>query len=286
MILDDEIRQVHEKYWDTEKQAAALIPSVILVEGDDDRNVVEGMLERKTRHWEQWIKIVVAGGRKQVIQRIGPNSTFPNAYGLVDRDTWSDDEVNAQRKKNPRLHVTAGWCIENLFFQPDFLQRFDARIADAVAAERESWLRAGAFWYALQRVREAHQLWYETLEWSKHYGTPHPDLDFSSPQKLVETLTQRVPVKLCNDVRLDFKDVANTFEQRLDFVLKLPLAQQWQVGIHGKCAFDQLLKPLLDRFLPPQDPKGRRMTWREKLAETPALGRPAPLDELLALVPP
>ncbi len=283
MKLDDEIRKVHDKYWDTEQQAARQT-AVLLVEGDDDRDVVEGMISRRAPYWDQRLKIVVAGGRRTVIQRMGLQSTFPAAYGLVDRDTWSNDEVDAQRANNARLYFTEGWCIENIFLRPDFLRQYDARIAEMVAAERESWVRAGAFWWTVQRVREAQQGWQERLEWSKYYGAPHPNLEFSSQHALMQTLAQRIPDSVCKDVRLDFAAIAETFQMRLEYVLNLPVIHQWQVGVHGKCVFEKVLKPLLEIRHTPRNQQDSKISWRGKLALHPALGRPAPFDELMAIL--
>ncbi len=277
MKLDDEIRQVREKYWETEKQAAAQMPVVLLVEGDDDRDIVEEVLARRARYWDQRVKIVVAGGRAQVIQRMRPGSTFPNAYGFVDRDTWSVGEVNTQRRQNnDRLYVTEGWCMENLFFRPDFLQKFNPQISGIVDSHRDSWLRAGAFWWATQRAREAQQTWQETLQWSRYYGTPHPDLDLSSSERLEKSLTQCIPAPVREDVRLDFNAIAGAFEKRMNDVLKLIKSQQWQIGVHGKCAFEKILVPLLETHYPRQDPDKSPKNWRKELASHSEFGRPGP----------
>ena len=160
--LNRDLQQVHDTYWQNQVLAANR-KSVLLVEGDDDRDVVETFLARRSRTFEARVRVVPAGGRARVLSRM--KNTFPDAYGLVDRDTWDEAKV---RGEYPRLYVTAGWCLENTFLGPDALRRYGAGVVATLAAERERWVRAGALWWTLQRVREAQQGWQEALDWS--YG--------------------------------------------------------------------------------------------------------------------
>lgn len=46
--LDESLRKAHESYWDAEVQAARG-KSVVLVEGDDDRRVIEEIFRQRKR---------------------------------------------------------------------------------------------------------------------------------------------------------------------------------------------------------------------------------------------
>lgn len=277
--LDKQIQAVHERYWDEQKQRGAK-KTVVLVEGDDDRSVVEALLTRRRATWETRVSVSVAGGRRQVLSRIGDHDRFPNAYGLVDRDTWSDREVDEQRKAAPNLFVTAGWCLENMFLDPGWLKAFDGAVAARVAAQREAWVRAGALWWTLQRVREGQQLWQEKLGWD--YGRPRDDLDTSAADKLAASLERRVPESVRRGSRFDLDAVKNDFDLRCREVLEMPEKAQWQVGVHGKAAFADVLVPALNAA------RGYHQSaavWRTDLAaqvDPPA----APFDGLLAMLLP
>jgi hypothetical protein len=263
--LDREIGALHGRYWDSEQQAARG-KQVLLVEGDDDRDVVEAILRQRRTTWETRVRVVVAGGRTRVRERA---DFFPHAQLLVDRDTWTDDEI----PRADNLHVTAGWCLENLFLAPEFLHTIDPRIAATVAASRDSWVRAGALWWTLQRTIEAQQRWKTILGGT--YGALHQSLDLQSAATLRDTLAARIPEHIRVAASLDLDLLAATFEARLQQILALPESRQWQLGVHGKEAFRHLLHPAL------QQAHGRR-NWRVELASR--LDRPPPFDTLLPLL--
>jgi hypothetical protein len=272
--LEPKIQSVHNTYWSNEQEAARG-KTVVLVEGDDDRDVLDPIFRERSPTWETRIRIVVAGGRSHVLARL--KSTFPHALGLVDRDTWDDNEFALhQAETSNRLFATEGWCIENIFLNPSWLETYDRQIAARVASERERWVRAGALWWTLQRTREAQQKWQDQLGWS--YGSPRDDLDLASPQNLViDSLSRRIPEEVQRAARFDLEAVAETFVKRRDEILALPEATQWQIGVHGKRAFNELLVPAL------QAVRGQQ-NWRVELARS--IGRPAPLDALIAVLLP
>lgn len=262
MRLDDEIRLIHERYWETELQSA-LNKSVILVEGDDDLSVLSAMLTRRRRTWTTRIRVIAAGGRKQVFKA---RSRFKDPFLLVDRDTWTDDEIESHRREVPGLYVTSGWCLENLFLDPEFLADFDSRVRDDLERVRDLWLRAGALWWTLQRAREAQQATWEQIGWTA-YGAPRADRNPSSAREFLDLVG--------TPGGYDFEALAHQFEARLQAVQSLDLRDQWRLGVHGKSAFAKLLEPSLRQH-------HERRDWRVALTER--LGRPSPLDEVMALL--
>ena len=276
MDIDREIQGVHDRYWDVQSQRA-LGKTVLLVEGDDDRIVIEGILNARRRTWQTSVSVSVAGGRKQVLSRLSDHR-FRHAYGLIDRDTWTRVEVTEQMREHPNLYVTEGWCIENLFLDPAWLEERYPSSASRIAPERERWVRAGALWWTLQRAREGQQRWQEALRWT--YGEPRADIDTSSPEALTGALVQAISQQTRDAARFDVDAIAETFDRRCREVLALPQHEQWRVGVHGKVAFTQLLVPAL--------PQGAyQMSATDRLVDlADHLGRPPPFDRLVALLLP
>ena len=83
------VDDLRESYWETQV-AAAENKTVLLVEGDDDRDVLEAFLARRSATFQTRVRVVPAGGRERVLQRM--KTSFPRAFALVDRDTWTDVE--------------------------------------------------------------------------------------------------------------------------------------------------------------------------------------------------
>ena len=88
------VDDLHESYWEAQV-AAAENKTVLLVEGDDDRDVLETFLARRSATFQTRVRVVPAGGRKHVLRRM--KTSFPDALALVDRDTWTDGEVAARQ---------------------------------------------------------------------------------------------------------------------------------------------------------------------------------------------
>ena len=273
--LDREVQKLHDDYWEDQKRFADR-KTVLLVEGDDDRDILETFLERRLPTFSTRVRVIPAGGRSRVLRRLEltfPQNAHPNAYGFVDRDTWTDQDVVALKSADPRLFVTKGWCLENAFFLPDSLGRCNAAVRQRITAERERWVLAGALWWALQRMREAQQMWQEALEWS--YGSPRADLDLRSANTLAESLKRKIPEAMRRSASVDVDAAAEAFTARCTEVLALPEDEQWQTGVHGKCALRDLLAPA--QGVTPA-------ALRQDLAEQ--IERPAPIDELIAILLP
>lgn len=266
--VDEQINRLRDSYWEEETRAAAN-KTVVLVEGDDDKRVLEALLRRRSRTFETRVRVVAAGGRKQVLAAA---SRFPRSpvHLLVDRDTWTEQDI-AQHAR-PELYVTAGWCLENLFLEPAFLHAYDPRVATAIAAARESWVRAGAFWWTLQRMRERQQRWHEAL--GGVFGAPHPSLAVGTAHELTVALSKLLNAADLADADLDLASFARDYERCLAELLALPEAEQWR-HVHGKTAFKLLLVPTLETGRSHQD-------WRVALTQHIAFPPPAPFDGLLA----
>lgn len=261
MRFDREIERIHQKYWDAEVQAA-IGKTVLLVEGEDDRAVVESVLDAFVRGWAARFRVVAAGSAKNVFRK---RTLFSNRYLLIDRDTQTDAEIAALRHDEGALYVTDGWCLENIFLDPHFVAAFgDASLTNQLERERERWVRAGALWWTLQRAREASQRWWDSLWAGGHYGRPREGCDPTSAEDFRALFAAIAPLNV------DIERLAVDFAGRLDEVLKMSPVEQWRVGVHGKAAFKHFFE-------------GSR--WdRRSLASRLAHPFPPPLGELIALV--
>lgn len=273
-----------EGYW-TEERAISRHKVAVLVEGDDDKELLEAVLSSRMKTWATSVHVIAAGGRNKVLKRLQKLSAdgdgtiqFPDGYGLVDRDTWSDAEVAAQRKAlDERLYVTAGWCMESIFLDPVWLNAQFPDAAKQLAAERERWVRAGALWWVLQRTRDAQQVWQEKLPWN--YGKPLERVDYSSGAAVGAALKQRIPDAVRRDASFDLEAIGERYQSRCEEILGLTESEQWRLGVHGKAAFKELLLPTLQQGGTPQPDN-----WLVELAKQLKRPLPPPIDELVGLL--
>ena len=75
---------------------------------------------------------------------------------------------------------------------------------------------------------------------------------------------------------INLEAIAQQFEQRCAYILAMSEQDQWRVGVHGKTAFTQLLKPALKKRRPSQQDS----TWRLELAKLLPKPLPSPLEQL------
>ena len=240
---------------------AARGKKVVVVEGDDDRSFLEGVLNRVMhRRWQARIAVVVAEGRGRVLDWTGPQGYFAGHFGLVDRDTWTNAEVRAHQHDRPFLFVTSGWCLENLVLERAALGELGAPLAQVLHDALPAWRAAGARWWVLHRWRSALAPWWSRLG---AYGAPSPAV-----QALDEA---RLRADLFGDVqRADLIALVAQWTQREQALVALPPAEQWRSGIHGKAALQALLAPTLSQRWPGQD-RSQALGASLELGDDPAL---------------
>ena len=117
-MLSEQIQATRLSYWEREREAARNT-TALLVEGDDDKAVLEALMRRRNPAFPSQVTVVVAGSRKNVLAAAG---FFPNhaIHLLIDRDIWSDQEIEAERRRQAPtpLHVTSGWCLRTSSWPP------------------------------------------------------------------------------------------------------------------------------------------------------------------------
>lgn len=278
------VESARDSHWDAQHQRL-LHKNVILVEGPDDRLVLELLLQQRRPTWSARVGVVALGGRTAVLRALedralpGGRSLSGMVVGLVDRDLWDESEVReAVAERGETLYVTRGWCLENDRLSESVLRAtlsgaFVQQLLADLEAARESWVRAGAWWRTFQRRREA--LFSDVADWSE-YGAPPSSLDLSEP----ETLEPQLRSKIGQDVlALWPRELARETREAMDRFLVAPVEDQWARHVHGKAAFRRLLLQRLRRSDAPEEP---RVGWRRTLARQ-LLSRP-PFDALLGVV--
>lgn len=272
--MRDEVEARQSRYWDDEQKRCAG-KKVVLVEGDDDRDVLEALLAATDVAWPTRAAVVVAGSRARLMSRL--LTTFPSAIGLIDRDVWTDQELAAETASlAPRLFATNGWCLENMFLVSRTAGESPA-LDQALEAVREEWIRAGAFWWTLQRTREAFNTWQEHVGWN--YGSLKPDMNLESHAKLVASLDARIPKAVRRAAGLDLHQIGDAYVARLKEVKGWSPQDQWLRGVHGKSAFSAILVPWLNQGHAARNAR----SWLIHRASVLA-APPAPLDAILAAI--
>lgn len=304
-FLEDTLKKARNDHWDSEAQAAAG-KSVVLVEGDDDRLVIEAALKARRPSALNRVAVVPMGGRDKVLEALAGEVVAPGAakgarfqeasvgvFAIVDRDVWTHEEVIARRAANHnRLFVTEGWCMENHLFDPDVLRGVVAEVlpdsteADlalrSILTELESlrvgWVQAGAFWRVLQGRRDHLHEGLNQIFGERKYGAR---LDFDAleasawPQNIVARLGAFDGAPF--DPAALHKAIAE--QARTDGMLAPE--QQWLTAVHGKQAFRLTLQETLKKTLKSRREKEQ---WLEILGRL--IHRRTPFVELFSLLLP
>lgn len=229
-------------HWDQIRQASRN-RRLLLVEGDDDKAVVEELLRTRDPVWERAVYVAAAGDRDKVLNKLGRH---PEIFGLVDRDVWDVGETAARVATSPNLLVTSGWCMENHFCDPNTLEAAFALPAGAIQASLAGvvagWLSHGAIWWTLQRLR--HRI-----------GSAFPPVDFGHPDKDpcdaggdAQVLRRRLDTYEALVKTSGTDSVVQAIRDRHREVMALPDPAKIEQGIHGKRFFVEAVAPMLGRL--------------------------------------
>lgn len=97
----------------------ALGKKVVVVEGMSDGKAFESIFERKFKkigkNFEDIYHLADVGGKGMVLKALKKE---PDWIGIIDRDTWDDDRIAREKKKNPNLLVLERYSIENYMIIP------------------------------------------------------------------------------------------------------------------------------------------------------------------------
>ena len=270
---------ISENHWKDVKEACRG-KTVVLVEGEDDKQVLEALFALRRSRWEVGVAIVAAGNRHEVLKRLAEPTTFRHTLGFIDRDVWTDEEVARTRARFPdRLFVTAGWCLESHYLNGSQSALLPADVWAQLQDEREAWIRAGALYWTLQRRFDACAKLRDIVGWD--YGKPHPDLDPADEVNLAAQLQRKLSEREPHwEAQVDFTSasLAAACAERYQTVAAWSTERQWLQGLHGKYFFEGQVGPALERH------HHRQGNWRVELVKEWQRPYPEPFDEFLAVL--
>lgn len=234
-----------------QQQVVATGVRVLVVEGEDDRMVVESILDKTAPGtWALSWCVGVAHGKQNVLRIVDDQTTW---LGLVDRDEWSENGANqaaADPARVGRLFVLPRFCMESYFIQPDELwtalplpQRSSVAggvptLEASIDGNLNSWRRHGALWHAVN------PLW----DGLRALGFKEALLDLHNAQN------DRVIQNTLRDWHhfLDPTRVFSEFQNNLAAARAAGAQEQFRKWIHGKQFFRREIVPALNSLIGPK----------------------------------
>jgi hypothetical protein len=258
-----------EPSWLQEIEDLAGGRSVLLVEGPDDDVILSYFLGNHRPGWNLRLFIGQAGGKPEVIRGLKHR---PQWIGVVDRDVWSQAEMDEAHRGTPRLRVLPRFCIESYFCVPeelwpalppshrsvveDDIDRLKQPILDALP----DWVAHGAM-YRVLRVRAAGV---RSRDVFPHALQASPVTDEDEIRKILETWHRY----------LDPESILVEYRAERQNGLSLPVNEQLTRYVVAKKFFEQVVVPTLDDLFGATDKK-----WLERFRD----GNIQPPAELAAL---
>lgn len=241
-------------HWDEIHQASKN-RRLLLVEGDDDKAVVEELLRTLDPLWQGKVHVGAAGDRDKVLGKVAKKA---DVLGLVDRDVWDEEDVTQRATAN--LVITSGWCMENHFCAPAPLEAMFSLPAGSlvgpVEAAANGWIAHGSIWWTVQRLRNRIGAALPSI----HLGHPGKDSGalIADESELRRHLSGYVSVLGSSSV----DHLIQAIQDRHRAISSLPLAEAIERGIHGKRFFMEVISPSLSRVIGQRD----ATSWRNIIA--------------------
>lgn len=219
---------------------------VLIVEGQDDKGFIESLLTtRKPGQWESsWI-VGEAAGKSAVLKILRDQPTW---FALIDKDEWTDDEVNEQENAFlGRLFVMPRFCMENYHAVPHELWAqleparqeaveggFDA-FETAILQPLDQWVKHGALWHAANPLQASLQA----------LGFKTDLLDFN----LANAGDAAIEAKLKDwHDHLEPGRVMQLYKSYLATAQAAPIEEQLKFWVHGKHFFRTHVKDTVARL--------------------------------------
>jgi len=231
----------------------------LVVEGEDDRNFFEALLNQKSQNWENTWVVGSAEGKGNVLKILAIEPTW---IGIVDRDEWSLNAVTQATAQHPNLYVLPRFCMESYFLCADELWAAlpsaekskvtggNNSFKQTIHSDSDRWVRHGALWHAIN------PLW----DGLRAKGFKEALLDVQAAQqdtvirqKLQDWHTHFEPIQIFTD-----------FQAFLATALALPLERQLTQWVHGKKRFTEHVVPKLNQLIGQQSAEN----WFKDLLRT------------------
>jgi hypothetical protein len=266
-----------EPSWLLAIENAAAGKPVLLVEGPDDNVILSYFLEKHRPGSDRRIFIGEAGGKSEVIRGL---THQPQWIGIVDRDVWSQAEVDEAQRQTPRLCVLSRFCVESFFCVPeelwpalppghrgavgDNINRLKQPILDVLP----DWVAHGAMWRVLRiRARGV-----RSRDIFPHALQKSPITDENEIRRILETWHRYLdPERILEDYRAE--------RQR---GLALSVVEQLTGYVVGDKFFKKVIESTLDELFGATDKNWLERFRDEQIQPPPDLT--ALFDEILNLI--
>jgi hypothetical protein len=224
---------------------------VVVVEGEDDRDFFEALLNRRSPGWESGWVIGAANGKGNVSTILAAEPTW---IGVVDRDEWTQNAANAAAAAlGHRLYVLPRFCMESYLIHADELwaalpgtQQSKVTgglttFTQAIHSDITSWVRHSALWHAVNPL------------WDGLRGK-------GFKEALLDLLTAQDDAAIQNKLRewhdhLEPTRIFLNFTDLLAAATAEPLDIQLAEWMHGKRRFHEHVVPALNRLIGQQSAK-------------------------------
>ncbi len=88
---------------------------ILVVEGSDDKQALEALLDRVNANWTQSWGVAVAGNKDKAMAIAGK---VPEWLALVDKDEWQAEQIENAQTESGNLHVLPRFCMESYLVDP------------------------------------------------------------------------------------------------------------------------------------------------------------------------
>ncbi|MCB1657073.1 MAG: DUF4435 domain-containing protein [Pseudomonadales bacterium] len=148
--IDEQIKKIKNQF------VGKTRVNVLLVEGTDDVDAFRILLDRRNTDWEKKWLLTHAGKKDAVIKMLAKE---PSWQGIVDRDEWTNEEVEQHQTALPNLFLLPRFCLESYLIDPNELwqalpekqrQKLGndfSKLQNAVAPHLPQWTRHAAIWH-------------------------------------------------------------------------------------------------------------------------------------------
>ncbi len=216
---------------------------LIVVEGEDDKAMLEALFGIVKPGWRFKFALAPVGGKKRVYQAC-KDALGSNWRGLVDCDEWGEDRVHRESATTPNVKILPRFTAENFWINPDELFELipahywknfpDARvkIKTDIESALPDWVAHGVMWKIM-------------LKRQSGFG----DLKF--PNELMERpVTDETQIR---DILtrwhnyLDPNAILDEYRRELEAAQRLTQNEQYSQVVHGKRFFHQVITLTLNR---------------------------------------
>ncbi|MGP9647489.1 hypothetical protein ACT3R8_11100 [Halomonas sp. AOP42-C2-23] len=236
--IDKKIREIKEqKIGNNGRQ-------VLVVEGSDDVEAFELMLEKLAPEWRRGWVLAEAGKKSAVLEIVRREPTWA---GVVDRDEWADEKNEELEAELRNLAVLPRYCLENYLIVPSELwaalpPKQKAKIPggqqelqDKILEDLDRWVRHGVLWSVVNPLWEG----LRSLGFKEKLLSVDIAEDDDEIKKILHKWHQF----------LKPEDIWARYMDRLSDVVQKPIDEKLKVHVHGKEFYKKVVNPTLNELL-------------------------------------